>query len=425
MIFALDKWFLGLRRGNGLPADNLLVGLDIGTSKICAVIGEYDENDKLEITGIGKAPSTGLRQGVVINIEATMKAVTEAIEAAEMMSGREVFSVVTGIAGGHVEGINSRGVVAVAGKGREIAPEDISRVIDAAKAIVIPMDREVLHVIPQEFIVDDQGGIRDPLGMIGIRLESEVHIITGSVTSAQNLIKCVNRAGFRVDNVILQALASSKAVLRPEEKDMGVLMIDIGGGTTDVIVNYESAPYHTDVVPIGGKQITNDLSIVLKIPFDIAEKIKLESGCCYEPLVEEEDIVIPSVGGWPATYISRKKICEIIQPRVAEIFLMVKKHLERKNYLKLLNSGIVITGGGSLMPGVAQLAGEIFNLPVRIGYPAGCGGLVEEYRNPMYSTAVGLVMFTDEMREKFDKKVTLSNEINFFGRFKNWVKEFF
>ncbi len=409
-----------------MPADNILVGLDIGTTKICAVIGEYDENDKLEITGIGKAPSTGLRQGVVINIEATMKAVTEAIEAAEMMSGREVFSVVTGIAGGHIEGINSRGVVAVAGKGREIAPEDISRVIDAAKAIVIPMDREVLHVIPQEFIVDDQGGIRDPLGMIGIRLESEVHIITGSVTSAQNLIKCVNRAGFRVDNVVLQSLASSKAVLRPEEKEMGVLMIDMGGGTTDVIVNYEGAPYHTDVIPIGGKQVTNDLSIVLKIPFDMAEKMKIESGCCYISLIDDdEDIIIPSVGGWPAASMQRKKMCEIIQPRVTEIFLMVKKHLERKNYLKLLNSGVVLTGGGALMPGVTQLAGEIFNLPARIGYPSGCGGLVEEYKNPMYSTAVGLVMFTDEMKEKFDKKITLSNDTNFLGRFKNWFKEFF
>jgi len=409
-----------------LPADNILVGLDIGTTKICAVIGEYDENDKLEITGIGKAPSTGLRQGVVINIEATMKAVTEAIEAAEMMSGREVFSVITGIAGGHIEGINSRGVVAVAGKGREIAPEDISRVIDAAKAIVIPMDREVLHVIPQEFIVDDQGGIRDPLGMIGIRLESEVHIITGSVTSAQNLIKCVNRAGFRVDNVVLQSLASSKAVLRSEEKEMGVLMIDIGGGTTDVIVNYEGAPYHTDVVPIGGTQITKDLSIVLKIPFDVAEKIKVESGCCYASLIdEEEDLIIPGVGGWPAAPMQRKKICEIIQPRVAEIFMMVKNKLERKNYLKFLNSGIVLTGGGALMPGVTQLAGEIFNLPVRIGYPTGCGGLVEEYKNPMYSTAVGLVMFTDEMREKFDKKATLSNETSFKERIKNWLKEFF
>jgi len=409
-----------------LPADNILVGLDIGTTKICAVIGEYDENDKLEITGIGKAPSIGLRQGVVINIEATMKAVTEAIEAAEMMSGREVFSVITGIAGGHIEGINSRGVVAVAGKGREIAPEDIARVIDAAKAIVIPMDRDVLHVIPQEFIVDDQGGIRDPLGMIGIRLESEVHIITGSVTSKQNLIKCVNRAGFRVDNVVLQSLASSKAVLRSDEREMGVLMIDIGGGTTDIIVNYEGAPYHTDVVPIGGKQITNDLSIVLKIPFDMAEKIKVESGCCYTSLIEdEEDIIIPSVGGWPAAPMARKKICEIIQPRVAEIFSMVKNKLERKNYLKLLNSGIVLTGGGALMPGVVQLAGEIFNLPVRTGYPSGCGGLVEEYRNPMYSTAVGLVMFTDEMMEKFDKKITLSNETSFKERFKNWFKEFF
>ena len=409
-----------------MPSDSILVGLDIGTTKICAVIGEYNENGRLEITGIGKAPSTGLRQGVVINIEATMKAVSEAVEAAEMMSGREVYSVVTGIAGGHIEGINSRGVVAVAGRGREIAPEDISRVIDAAKAIVIPMDREVLHVIPQEFIVDDQGGIRDPLGMIGIRLESEVHIITGSVTSAQNLIKCVNRAGFRVDNIVLQSLASSKAVLRNEEKEMGVLMIDLGGGTTDVIVNYEGAPYHTDVVPVGGKQVTNDLSIVLKIPFDMAEKMKIESGCCYQQLIDEnEDVIIPGVGGWPAAPIPRSRICEIIQPRITETLMMVKKQLDKKNYMKLLNSGIVLTGGGSLMPGITQLASEIFGLPARIGYPAGCGGLVEEFKNPMYATAVGLVMFTDEMTEKFDGKVTLSNEGSLVGRFKNWFKEFF
>ena len=409
-----------------MPSDNIIAGLDIGTTKICAVIGEYDENGRLEITGIGKAPSTGLRQGVVINIEATMKAVSEAIEAAEMMSGREVYSVVTGIAGGHIEGINSRGVVAVAGRGREIAPEDISRVIDAAKAIVIPMDREVLHVIPQEFIVDDQGGIRDPLGMIGIRLESEVHIITGSVTSAQNLIKCVNRAGFRVDNIVLQSLASSKAVLRNEEKEMGVLMIDLGGGTTDVIVNYEGAPYHTDVVPVGGKQVTNDLSIVLKIPFDMAEKLKIESGCCYAPLIEpEEDVIIPGVGGWPAAPVPKQKICEIIEPRVTETLLMVRRQLDKKNYMKLLNSGVVLTGGGSVMPGITQLASDIFELPARIGYPAGCGGLVEEFRNPAYATAVGLVMFTDEMTEKFDRKITLSNEGSVLGKFKNWFKEFF
>ncbi|MDX9799964.1 MAG: cell division protein FtsA [Spirochaetia bacterium] len=409
-----------------MPSDNIIVGIDIGTTKICAVIGEYNENGRLEITGIGKAPSTGLRQGVVINIEATMKAVSEAIESAEMMSGREVYSVVTGIAGGHIEGINSRGVVAVAGKGREIAPEDVSRVIDAAKAIVIPMDREVLHVIPQEFIVDDQGGIRDPLGMIGIRLESEVHIITGSVTSAQNLIKCVNRAGFRVDNIVLQSLASSKSVLRNEEKEMGVLMIDLGGGTTDVIVNHEGAPYHTDVVPVGGKQVTNDLSIVLKIPFDMAEKVKLDSGCCYAPLIEDdEDVIIPGVGGWPAAPISRRKICEIIQPRVVETLLMVKRQLDKKNYIKLLNSGVVLTGGGSLMPGITQLASEIFGMPARIGYPTGCGGMVEEFRNPMYATAVGLVMFTDEISGNFDRKVVLSNENSIVGRFKNWFREFF
>ncbi len=409
-----------------MPSDNVIVGLDIGTTKICAVIGEYNENGELEITGIGTAPSSGLRQGVVINIEATMKSVTDAIEAAEMMSGREVASVVTGIAGAHIEGINSRGVVAVAGKGREITSEDISRVIDAAKAIVIPMDREVLHVIPQEFIVDDQGGIRNPLDMIGIRLESEVHIVTGSITSAQNLIKCVNRAGFKVDEVVLQSLASSRAVLKEDEKEMGVLMIDLGGGTTDVIVNIDGSPYHTDVVPLGGRQVTNDLSIVLTIPADMAEKLKIESGCCYMPLVEDdEDVILPGVGGWPAEPIPRKKVCEIIEPRMVEIFQMVKDKLDEKKYLEKLNGGIVLTGGGALMPGITQLAGDIFDRPARVGYPLKCGGLVGEYKSPVYSTAVGLVLYADEISGSIEKNVSLTRESGLTVRFKNWLKEFF
>ena len=304
-----------------MPSENVFVGLDIGTVKVCAVVGERDEQGNLEIIGVGTSRSRGMRRGVVINIEATLKSVAEAIEAAEMMSGREVQSVITGIGGAHIEGINSRGVVAVSGRDREISQEDIRRVIDAAKAIVIPMDREVLHVLPQEFIVDDQRGIRDPLDMIGVRLEAEVHIITGTVSSAENLIKCVNRAGFRVHEIVLESLASSEAVLTEDEKDLGVLLIDLGGGTTNVLVHVEGAPYHTDVIAIGGQQVTSDLSIMLKTPVEAAEKIKRDAGSCFMDLVDgDEEVIIPGVGGWPAASIPRKEMCRIIQPRMTEIF---------------------------------------------------------------------------------------------------------
>ncbi len=411
-----------------MPAEDLIVGLDIGTTKVCAVIGEINDSGKIEIVGIGTAPSEGLRKGVVINIESTLKAVTKAIEAAEMMSGREVSSVITGIAGSHVEGINSRGVVAVSGRDREITAEDVRRVIEAARAVVIPMDREVLHVIPQEYIVDDQGGIKDPLDMIGIRLEAEVHIITGSVTSAQNLLKCVNRAGFRVEDIVLESIASARAVLSEEEKELGVLMIDLGGGTTDVLVYVDGSPYHTDVVAVGGEQVTSDISIVLKTPAEFAEKLKKESGCCYMPLVDPtEDILLPGVGGWPSASIPKAELCKIIQPRMAETFSMIRDKMHRKGYLNHLRGGVVLTGGGSMMPGAAELAREIFGVPARIGYPFELGGLVQEYRNPMYSTAVGLVMYGDEIadKDKIHKKGGRRSKDGAGSRFMNWMKEFF
>jgi cell division protein FtsA len=411
-----------------LPVDDLIVGLDIGTTKICAVIGEYTETGRIEIVGIGTSPSDGLRKGVVINIESTLKAVTRAIEAAEMMSGREVSSVITGIAGAHVEGINSRGVVAVSGRDREINEEDIRRVIDAARAVVIPMDREVLHVVPQEFVVDDQGGIKNPLDMIGIRLEAEVHIITGSVTSAQNLLKCVNRAGFRVEDIVLESIASSRAVLSEEEKELGVLMIDLGGGTTDVLVFVDGSPYHTDVVAVGGEQVTSDISIVLKTPSEFAEKLKKESGCCFMPLVDpDEEIFLPGVGGWPSASIPRTELCKIIQPRMAEIFSLIRDKMMKKGYLNHLRGGVVLTGGGSMMPGAAELAKEIFGVPARIGYPFELGGLVAEYKNPMYSTAVGLVIYGNENSSKSREVKTGSRrgKEGFGSRLRSWMKEFF
>jgi cell division protein FtsA len=411
-----------------LPSENLIVGLDIGTTKVCAVIGEYNENGMLEITGVGVSPSFGLRRGVVINIESTLKSVTAAVEAAELMSGREVQNVYTGIAGGHIEGINSRGVVAVTGKGREITRFDIDRVLDAAKAIVIPMDREVLHVIPQEYIIDDQGGIKNPLDMIGVRMEAEVHIITGSVTSAQNLVKCVNRAGFKVDGIVLESLAAAGAVLSHEEKELGALLIDLGGGTTDILVYIEGAPYFTNVIPLGGSQVTGDLSIMLKTPVETAEKIKRESGCCHYSLVEPgEEIIIPGLGGRPPLAVARKDLCSIIQPRIAEIFSMVREKVDKKGYLKRLNGGVVLTGGGALLPGAVELAQDIFGYAARIGIPHRLGGLVEEYQNPEFASAVGLVLYGAEQvgPEKKEGGFKDRPQPGKISSVRQWFKNFF
>jgi len=409
-----------------VPAEELICGLDIGTTEVCAVIGEYNEQGMLEITGVGTCPSSGLRKGVVVNIEAAVKSVMTAIEAAEMMSGREVFSVFTGIAGGHIEGINSRGVVAVTGKGREITQADIDRVIDAAKAIVIPMDRDVLHVIPQEYIVDEQGGIKDPRDMIGVRLEAEVHIITVSVTSAQNLVKCINRARFKVNEIVLESLAASKAVLSSDEKELGVMLIDLGGGTTDILVYLEGTPYYTNVIPVGAAQVTSDLSIVLKTPLETAEKIKREAGCCFLPLVSgDEQIVIPGVGGRPAVQIPRKEIARIIQPRMEEIFSMVRDQVDKKGILPLLGGGVVLTGGGAMLPGACELASEIFQQPVRVGYPARVGGLVDQYAGPAFATAVGLVLYGAEKAAVPQDQAAEPTGDGPLRRIRKWLKEFF
>jgi len=411
-----------------LPSDDLVVGLDIGTTKICAIIGELGRNRTVEIIGVGKTPSRGLRRGVVVNIDQTVKSIQGAVESAELMSGREISGVYAGIAGSHIEGINSRGVVAVTGREREITREDVDRVIDAGKAIAFPMDREVLHVIPQEFIVDDQRGIRNPMGMIGVRLEAEVHIITGSVSSAQNIVKCVNRAGFKVHDMILEPLASSKAILKEDEKELGVLVIDMGGGTTDVLVYIEGSPYYTEVLPVGGDQVSNDLSIVLKTPLDAAERIKMESGCCYMELIHgDEEVSIPGVGGRPPTMRMKRDIVKIVQPRMNEILGMVKEQLSKKGYLRMLGGGVVLTGGGSLVPGTVDLAQDVFGLPARLGYPASLGGLVEEYSSPIYSTAVGLVMYGSEARDRgvLEGGRRSANARGTVDRLRNWLKEFF
>ena len=383
--------FIEPRRHN--LADNFIVGLDIGTSSTRAVVGDFDEDDQLEIIGYGVAPSTGLRRGVVLNIEATLSSVTSAIESAELMSGREIHSCVLGISGANVESLNSRGVVAVAGKGREITPEDIARVHEAAQAVSIPMDREILHVIPQTYTVDSQRGIRDPLHMMGVRLESEVHIITSSVTTTQNLLKCVNRAGYKVDRKILGSLAAARSVLTDEERDLGCLLMDIGGGTTDLMVFKEGFPWFTAAVPAGGMQVTNDISIMLSVLMDTAERMKREAASCWTESVDPEELIaVPGIAGREPTEIPRRKLCSIVQPRMEEILLMAKDKVEKAGFLQEIRGGIILTGGGAQLDGLADLVESVFNVPAHVGIPRTVGGLGDEYRTPSFATALGLVM---------------------------------
>ena len=422
--------------------DNLVVGLDIGTTKVCVVIGERNLKGVLEITGVGVSPSTGMRKGVVVNIEAVIKSIRDAIETAEMMSGREViYTCWTGIGGNHIEGINSRGVVAIAGQkrgNREISEDDMNRVIEAARAVVIPLDRQIIQTIPQSYIVDDHRGIKDPLGMIGVRLESEVHIITSSATSAENLLRCVNRAGYKTGNyqLILQVLAAGDAVLTPEEKDLGVALIDMGGGTTDVLVYIDGSPYSTFTIPVGGVEVSKDISTIKGITIDVAEKIKQESACCWEPLIEDEDdILVPGIGGRPPMAIPRSHIYAIVKPRMEEIFELVKQKLDCLGIPRSLSGGIVLTGGGAMLTGAVELAGEILKMPVRMGIPIrfpNLGGLVEEYRSPVYATAIGLVLVGDE-RENNElaerdhdmrpSRPPITKAPGVFGKIRNWIKD--
>jgi cell division protein FtsA len=410
----------------------VVVGLDIGTSRIRALIGEISDTGVFQITGVGTSPSTGLRKGVVVNIENTVRAIAQAVEAAEMMSGIEVTRCMIGIGGTHIDGLNSRGVVAVTGKGRdnrEIGQEDINRVIDAAKAVVIPMDRQVLHVIPQSYIVDEQKGVRDPRNMIGVRLEAEVHIITGSVTSVQNMVKCVNRASLSVDEYMMHSLAAVKSVMTQEERELGSILIDLGGGTTDVLVMADGAPLLTAVLPVGGIQVTNDVSIVKGISVETAERIKLDAGCCWLPLIEEnEEVILPGVGGRPPVVIPRAEICEIVQPRMAEIFTMVKEKIAPVTKSRQLSGNVILTGGGANLPGAVELACEIFGTQaVRIGIPGNFGGLTGEYRSPDYATVLGLVLAAYERRKEEIPETrpeeTAAKPV--IGRIRGWLKEFF
>jgi len=406
--------------------DNLIVGLDIGTTKICAIVGNVTE-DGIDIVGIGTSPSRGLRKGVVINIESTVASIKKAVEEAELMAGCEIKSVYAGIAGGHIRGFNSQGIIAI--KNREVSPEDVKRVIEAAKAIAIPMDREVIHILPQEFIIDDQDGIREPLGMSGVRLEAKVHIVTGAVASAQNIIKSCNRAGLDVADIVLEQLASSEAVLSPEEKELGVALVDIGGGTTDIAIFIDGAIKHTAVLSLGGHQMTNDIAVGLRTPMAEAEKIKQKYGCCLSAMIgKDETIEVPSVGGRKPRVLSRQLLAEILEPRVEEIFSLVNREIVKSGFEDMIASGVVITGGSTILEGMPELAEQVFNLPVRRGVPQEIGGLVDVVNSPVYATGTGLVVYGSK-NVGISEFPTAQTDENLFRRvsrrMKEWFGEFF
>ncbi len=400
--------------------DNVLVGLDLGTTKVCAIVGQVKDDGQVDIIGIGISPSHGLKKGVVVNIDSTVESIKKAVQEAELMAGVEIGSVYVGISGGHIKGINSRGVAAI--KNREVGPADVARAIDGARAVNIPMDQQILHVLPQEFIIDDQDGIKDPHGMSGTRLDVKVHIITGAVTAIQNIVKSCSRAGLHVSDLVLQPLASSRAVLTTEEQELGVVVVDIGGGTTDLAFFLEGSLWHTEVLPIGGNHLTNDIAIGLRTPASEAEKIKIKHGCALSSLVKhEETLDVPSVGGRPPRLLSRQILCEIIEPRMEELFGMVQQRLKKTGFEDMFASGVVLTGGTALMEGAQDAAERYLGLPIRRGAPRNIGGLMDVVNSPIYATGVGLVLYGAENLQEAPRKFRSGGSVN---RFWKWLGEY-
>jgi cell division protein FtsA len=397
--------------------------LDIGTKKVAAIIGEITEEKKVEIIGIGTAESRGLRKGIVVNLDSTVDAIKKAQEEAELMAGVEIDAAFIGISGAHIKSFNSRGVIAVSGKNREISREDIKRVIEQSKAVSIPPDREIIHIIPQEFVVDDQDGIKDPLGMSGIKLEVNVHIITGAITSVQNLRTCVARAGIEIEQVVLNQIATSSSILTHDEMELGVGLIDIGGGTTEVAIFERGSLWYTSVIPIGGDNFTNDIAVGLRTPIPDADKIKKKFGCVSHPLVDEQETIeVPTVGrGKKPRVLSRQLLADIIHPRAEEIFRLVDNDIKRMGYEKSLNSGIVITGGTALLDGLEEVAEEIFDLPVRRGDPSGVGGLVDRVSTSDFATTVGLIQYGYNLYR--ERGLPRDRKKGFWSKFKDWLKE--
>ena len=407
-------------------SNNLIVGLDIGTTKICAIAVEEDDIETLNVVGVGTAKSEGLRKGVVVNIEKTVKAIKKAVEECELMCGTQIRSVYAGIAGHHIRGQNSRGMVTVY-HNRIVTDEDIRRVIDAAQ-VLIPNDREILHILPQEFIVDDQDGVQNPLGMAAARLEVNVHIVTGSVTSAQNIIKCCNQSGLDVEDIVLEPLSSSQAVLSPDEQEVGVVLVDIGGGTTDVTIYSEGSIVHTAVLALGGNHLTHDIAIGLGAPLHEAEEIKHNFGVAMTSMVEEDEMIeVPSVGGRNNRTMKKRVLASIIEDRFREIFELIAHEIEKTHFHTLMASGVVITGGTCIMPGADQLASQVLNLPVRVGFPENITGLREMIYSPKYATSVGLVRYGITSNQ--GKLNFAGDDTNLFHkvsrRMKDWMQNFF
>ncbi|RLB00986.1 MAG: cell division protein FtsA [Deltaproteobacteria bacterium] len=404
--------------------EELIVGLDIGTTKICAVVGEVGA-DGVNIVGVGTYPSIGLRKGVVVDIESTVNSIRKAVEEAELMAGCEISEVYVGIAGGHISSFNSHGVIAI--KNQEVTEQEIERVLDAAQAFAIPFDREIIHIVPQEYIIDDQDGIQNPLGMSGVRLEVKVHIVMGAVSSAQNIVKCCNRAGLNVANIVLESIASSEAVLGREELQLGVALIDFGGGTTDLAIFSDNSIRHTAVLAIGGNNLTHDIALGLRTPMEQAERIKRRYGCALASMIDRnETIEVPSVAGRKPRVLSREILGEILEPRVEEIFALINREILKSGYAELLASGLVVTGGSSLLPGIPELAEQVMDMPVRLGIPTSIGGLVDVVSNPMYATGVGLVLYGYKHRDKrkqFSKNDNKNIWQKVISAMKRWFKE--
>lgn len=405
-------------------SDELVVGLDIGTTKVSAIVGVL-AGEAVDVVGIGTARSTGLRKGVVINIEETVRSIQQAVAEAERMSGARVSSVYTGISGGHIRGFNSHGIVAVSDD--EITHEDVARVIDAAKAVAIPLDREVLHILPQEYVIDDQDGIREPTGMHGVRLEARVHIVTAAASSARNVVRCANQAGLEVDAIVLQQLASAEATVTQDEKDLGVCLVDIGGGTADIAIFSDGAIVHTSVLPLGGNHVTNDIALGMRTPQKEAELLKRTHGCALTGLVDPKALIqVPSVGGRDPRPLSRQILCEIIEARVEEIFQLVKAEIRQTGYEDLLASGVVLTGGSSRLDGIEDVAEEILGLPIRRGAPSGVTGMAEEVDSPEFATGVGLVRYGASHMER---RALRAHDSGIFtratDRVRHWLGGFF
>ncbi len=404
------------------PNKDLMVGIDIGTSKVVAIVGEVTNEGKLNIVGLGSHPSQGLKRGVVVNIESTVQSIQRAVEEAELMAGCQIYSAFTGIAGSHIRSLNSHGIVAI--RDREVSQLDVDRVIDAAKAVAIPADQKILHILPQEFIIDNQDSIREPIGMSGVRLEAKVHIVTGAVSAAQNIVKCLKRCGLTASDIVLEQFASSQSILADDEKELGVCMLDIGGGTTDIAIFTEGSVRHTAVIPIAGDQVTNDIAIALRTPAKNAEDIKIKYACALQDLADTNQMIdIPMAGDRPGRHISRRALAEVVEARYEELFTLVAAELRRSGLEDLIAAGIVLTGGAAKVEGAVELAERVFKMPVRLGSPMHVTGMQEVITNPIYATGIGLLLHAMQQREEGQREpISHSNLKALLARMKGWFQ---